>query len=114
MVGVLGQGDVQAGTRERTAMAVLRGTEVMTAAVHKARLRCSHVLTTVCQYILGEGREWVRLADSKIVVPREKSRRVRWLWGVYIERVMWKKDASPEVGKVLEKYRWSGSGWVVN
>jgi len=44
MVGVLGEGDVQAGKRERTAMAVLRRTEFTTAAVRKARPRCSHVL----------------------------------------------------------------------
>jgi len=59
MVGVLGEGDVQAGKRERTAMAVLRRTEFTTAAVRKARrvLTCH---TTAFQYILGEGRAWVR------------------------------------------------------
>ena len=55
-----------------------------------------------------------QVADSKTVVPREESRRVRWLWGVYIERVTYKKDASPVAGKVLEKIWWSGSGWAVN
>jgi len=44
MVGVLGEGDVQAGKHERTAMAVLRRTEFTTAAVREARPRCSHVL----------------------------------------------------------------------
>ena len=76
MVGVLGEGDVQAGKRERTAMAVLRRTEFTTAAVRKARPRCSMSYDRISIYTwrrpcMGE------VADWKTVVPREKSRRVR-------------------------------------